>query len=199
MARKTTRNTRKEIRWDASTGGMIPDFRLSDNAKTELVKISGDERLIPMLENYCGIFLLQDSQEASKPTPGDYDRTLEDLMTVTADFLDRLKKLRGHELEAVIDIAWYKATKNLPEYDALQDMATMFLKQVRVAQNHTPSKQGRTTSTEALRDLISNCKFALVECGLAAQNIDKQTRAIVRICIKSMGKSHLLERLRHYF
>jgi hypothetical protein len=199
MARKATRNTHKQIRWDANTGGMVPDFHFQPEALIELAKISADSRFAQILKSHCGNFLLQHEQDANKPTSGDYGETLDDLQGVTSNFLDRLNKLRGHELERVIDSAWYEATKKLPEYEPLLIMANMFLKQVRVAQNYLEIDQGRATSTEALRDLVSNCRNALTACGLSEDEASNQTRPTVRICIKGMGKSHLLERLRHYY
>lgn len=198
MARKITRKTKPQIRWDAHTGGIVPSFKLPQEALAQLHEISSDERLPSLLESNCGNFFLEESIEASKPTAGDYDKTLADLENVTSAFLDRINKLRGHELEGMIDSAWYEATKALPDYDCLQGKAASFLQQIRVAQQYAPVATGRTRSADALRTLIENCKYSLYTCGFSENETEKNLRKVVRICLNSMGKSHLVERIRHY-
>lgn len=201
MPRKITRNTKKQVRWDASSGGIVPDVKFSEKTKQLLTGINSDASFIERLEASCGMFQLADNLEQKKPTYGDYERTLEDLETVTSDFLDRLDKLAGHDLEGLIDSAWYAATKKIPDRGEVRTLAIQFRQQARVAQAALPSwsnSNGRTTSTEPLRHFIYDCELAMKDYGASDEFIAENRRKLVRICLAGIGKEHLLNRLDHY-
>lgn len=200
--RDKTRTTKPQVRWDASTGGVYQAVAFEERFIQSLTAINPHEGFIPILKDYCGRFLLDDSIEKKKPTSGDYKKTLDDLEQVTSDFIDRLTKLAGHELEGFIDSAWYDATKKLPdERQTLKELAWAFRQQVRVTQIRLPEMiqtKGRTSSTAPIRDFVSNCRDAMERCGSTAEEIKKQSRDVVEICLIAIGRDDLLTRLHPY-
>ncbi len=162
------------------------------------------QSFIDALASYCGLFEIQLSTEKDKPTAGDYSRTLDDLEQVTSDFIDRLGKLAGHEIEGLIDNAWYSTTKQLPDADEREQMkrlALNFRQQVRIAQTQLPTMvetKGRTKSTEPIRDLVNNCRCVLSSNGASDEEVEVHYRRVVKICLNATGNSHMLDRLRHY-
>lgn len=201
MARSTARKTKKQIRWDASSGGIVHDVSFSNATKQLLAEINSSPSFIERLEQCCGMFQLADNLEQQKPTYGDYEKTLDDLESVASNFIDRLEKLAGHELEGLIDSAWYAATKNLPDRDAVKMLAIQFRQQTRVAQASLPSwsnSNGRTTSAGPLRSFIASCDLTMKDHGESDEFIANNRRKLIRICLSGMGKDHLLNRLDHY-
>lgn len=200
--RDATRKTKAQVRWDASTGGIVPSVTFEERFMQSLTAINSHERFIPILQDYCGRFLLHESMESNKPTSGDYKKTLADLEQVTSDFIDRLTSLAGHELEGFIDSAWYDATKKLPDdRHQLKQLAVAFRQQVRVTQNALPEMiqtKGRTNTTAPIRDLVSNCRDAMASCGSTDEEIKAKSSDVVTACLCAIGKEHLLGRLRHY-
>lgn len=200
--RDKTRKTKPQVRWDASTGGIEPSVTFEDRFIQQLTAINPDERFIPLLKDYCGRFLLEESVESNKPTPSDYKKTLDDLEQVTSDFIGRLTSLAGHELEALMDSAWYDATKKLPpDIHPLKQLAWTFRQQVRVTKNWLPQTiqtKGRTSTTAPIRDFVSYCRDAMASCGSTAEEIKTNSRDVVEICLIAIGRDDRIKGLHHY-
>lgn len=199
--RDKTRKTKPQVRWDASTGGIEPSVTFEDRFIDKLTAINAHEKFIPILKEYCGRFLLEDSIESNKPTSADYRKTLEDLDEVATDFIGRLTSLAGHELEGLIDSAWYEATKKLPDNTALKQLAHTFRQQVRVTQMALPQMiqtKGRTNSTGPIRNLVSHCRAAMEGCGSTPEQIEANARAVVEICLFATGREDKVDGLHHY-
>lgn len=200
--RDKTRTTKPQVRWDASTGGIEPSVTFEDRLIQKLMAINPDERFIPILKDYCGRFLLEESMESNKPTSGDYEKTLADLEQVTSDFIERLTSLAGHELEGFIDSAWYDAAKKLPQdIHPLKQLARTFRQQVRVTQKALPQMiqtKGRTSTTAPIRDFVSHCRDAMVSCGSTDEEIKNHSRAVVEICLIAIGRDDRIKGLHHY-
>lgn len=200
--RAKTRKTKPQVRWDASTGGIVPSVTFNTRFIDELTAINSHENFIPMLADYCGRYLLDESVESNKPTPADYQKTLDDLDQVVTDFIGRLTNLAGHELEGLIDSAWYEATKKLPDNTALKQLAHTFRQQVRVTQMALPQMiqtKGRTNSTAPLRDLVSNCRGAMEKCGSTPEEIEANARAVVEICLIATGREDRVNKGIHHY
>ena len=199
--RDGNRKTKPQVRWDANAGGIEPLVTFEERFRASLAAINPHERFIPILQDYCGRFLLHESVESHKPTTSDYKKTLDDLEQVTSDFIDRLASLAGHELEGLIDSAWYGATKTIDDRHPLEQLARNFRQQVRVTQKVLPEMiqtKGRTSTTAPIRDFVSNCRDAMACCGSTDEEIKAKSSDVVKICLCAIGKEHLLGRLRHY-
>lgn len=201
MARKA-RTTKKEIRWDSNkVGSAYMPSHFKPEFRAKLISINADANFIPLLEEYCGRFLHHEAVENQKPTAGDLQATLADLERVTADFMDRLQRLEGHELEGLIDSAWFGATSEIPDHGTLKPLVLSFYKQVRVTQAKLPElvqMNGRPNTTEPIKDLIANCRYAMSQSGSTDDEIEQSYRAVVKTCLDAIGKSNLIDRLRHY-
>lgn len=202
MARKITRKSKPEIRWDSPSGGIVPEIDFDDPCRARILSICGKESAIDALRDYTGRFVLEQQLADNEPTSADYNQTLADLEAATSNLIDRLDMLRGHEIESLIDNAWYQATKQLPDWNMLESEVMKFRKYVWVAQRvlaDSQNQKGRKNTSEPIRTLMRNCADVLESCGVAVSHCrNGQLIELVEVCLESAGVRRYANSLHHY-
>lgn len=183
---------------------MVPAVHFKEQTRKLLHDICPTAGFIELMQDLTARFLLEQETEDNRPTSADYAVTLDDLERVTSAFLDRLDKLGGHELQSIIDSAWYDHAKELPgDSGQIYTLAWNFRRQVWLAQRVLPEyiNISKPSTANPIREFMANCCRALERHGIEpSRGVDGNLMRVASACLDGSGRdmSRYEDSLRKY-